>query len=356
MKPARWMGAAIAALCLAVVPGAMQLLAGASATERAETQILTDSFWDVRAASRAEPDPAPTTTVTATTPEVAITPPTEALTGAVAVAPAAPRPFEGVRAASPGDVLALVVGIDDYPGRRYDLDSAVADADTIDRALAHFGVPAANRVVLRDGQARGEELVAAVQQLASRARPGTTVVVAYAGHVQKLDRNTEAIVAADGDLLTDRELARLLAPAQADRMWFLIASCYAGGFTELLAPGRVLTGAADANSIAYENPDLHGSYLVHYLVQEGWLEGRAGSSVQEAFAYADRVLAQSHPDRRPIQIDELGTPLRFGSTSKAAAPAPTGGSSGSTASSPPPTTTTTQPTEQCTLLVVCHRG
>lgn len=197
---------------------------------------------------------------------------------------------------------ALVIGINDYPGADHDLDSAVGDADIMERALVQFGVPAANREVLRDGQANRGQVLAAVQRLVQRAGAGSTVVLAYTGHVYKVDSDTEAMVTADGALITDRELADLLAPARSSAMWILMATCYGGGFTELLGPGRVLTAAAGAGSLAYESPHLGASYLVHHMVREGWLEGKAGPTVQEAFAYAEARIQERYPSRRPVLL------------------------------------------------------
>lgn len=197
---------------------------------------------------------------------------------------------------------ALLIGINDYPGSESDLVSAVGDANTMEQAMVLFGVPAANREVLRDGQARRVDVVAAVQRLVQRAGPGSTIVLAYTGHVYKLDQDTEAIVTADGALITDQELAGLLAPARSSAMWIVMATCYGGGFTELLGPGRLLTAASDANSLAYESPHLGASYLVHHMVREGWLEGKAGPTVQEAFAYADARIRDRYPSRRPVLL------------------------------------------------------
>ena len=244
--------------------------------------------------------------------EVALTPPPAVLDGAVA-APGGPAPtFAPSRVRADGEVFALLIGIDDYPGRRFDLESAVADMQTVDAALTGFGVPAGNRVLLRDGQATGAAVRAAIRSLVRQGGPGATYVLAYAGHARLVDRDTQEIVLADGVTMRDRELAALLAPATTQRMWLLFATCFAGGFTELLAPGRILTGAAAAGEQAWEDPALNGSYLVYHLVRQGWLQGRAGDSVQEAFAYADRVLARDRPDRRPVQVDEAGGSLVLG--------------------------------------------
>lgn len=349
------MSAAAGALALAVLPGALRLVPDARPLDRAAPWRAerVEAVPVALSAEAAPPDDA-----------VAIAPPPAELTGELAPAAPPPLPFSSSR--ERGGVYALVVGIDDYPGSRSDLRSAVADADTIDAALSGFGVPAANRVVLRNGQARKPALVDAIRSLVATAGPSSTVVLAYAGHVRKVDGDTEAIVAADGGLLADDELAGLLAPSQAERLWLLIASCYAGGFTEALGPGRILTGAADARSLAYESRSINGSYLVHHLVREGWLEGRAGRSVQEAFAYAKARMAEDGSKGRPVQIDHAGGALVLGSGNPAAGRTTSGGAAPPPPSNPPPqsqpspppppTTTTTQPERQCLAGIICRRG
>jgi hypothetical protein len=331
MRIDQWACAAVAAVALAALPGAVQLVASTPAgVERAPLSQ-----------ERLGTPPA----------EIAIQAP-EVLEGEVAQ-PTAPAPtFASHAVAADGEVFALLVGIDDYPGGGHDLRSAVADVDTMDAALDGFGVPAGNRVVLRDGQATRAQVAAAVRSLVVQGGPGATYVFGFAGHVRKLDSNTEALVLADGGVLRDSELAALLAPATTQHMWVVIAGCFGGGFTEVLAPGRVLTAASGADELAWEDPRLNASYLVHYLIREAWLQGKAGASVQEAFAYADATLAQTRPDRRPVQIDDAGGPLLLGLGDPAqgagrvpALPAPSRPAepSSSPSSSRPPTTT--RPTE-----------
>lgn len=270
----------------------------------------------------------------------------------MAPAVALPPLYEQARGtSSSGSVFALVIGINDYPGSQYDLNAAVADANTVNEALARFGVPAGNRVVLRDGQARRDQVVAALRALVGRAPAGSTIVFAYSGHVRKVDGDTEEIITAEGGALTDQQLASLLAPSRAANMWLLMAGCYGGGFTELLGPGRILTAAAGANSLAYESPAIKGSYLVHHMVREGWLQGKAGPSIQEAFAYADARIKARYPSRRPVQIDRAGRRLTLGTAAQTTA--------ASTSSAPPPsTTTTTQPPQatSCVLVVLCRES
>ncbi|MGH9275709.1 MAG: caspase family protein [Acidimicrobiales bacterium] len=355
MRAGRWIGAAVAALAIAILPGALRLVPAGSGADRAHP--FASGSIDAREPGAVAPAAlAPTPPTTPPPPagvapdEVAITPPAQ-LTGALAPAVPVPAPFEQARGSGQqGSVFALIVGINDYPGSQYDLGAAVADANTVNDALAKFGVPAGNRVVLRDGQARRDQVVSAVKALVQRAGPGSTVVFAYSGHVRKLDGDTEAIIAADGRALTDQQLASLLAPSRATNMWLLLATCYAGGFTELLGPGRVLTAAADANSLAYESPSLKGSYLVHHMVREGWLQGNAGPSVQEAFAYADARIKERYPSRRPLQFDRTSGRLQFGSSAQTTAAS----TSQPRPASPPPTTTTTQPDSNSCFLVFCR--
>lgn len=348
MRTGRWTGAVFGALVLAVIPGALHLAPAGRALHRVVPVSL----------GALDPTPPPlalTAPPSALPDEVPIIPPDDSLSGELAPVRAAPVPFEAVRAQPrPGEVFALIIGINDYPGSKHDLGAAVADADVVDEALARFGVPPANRAVLRDGQARRSSIVSAARSLVATAGPGSTIVFAYAGHVRKLDRDTEAIVAADGGLVRDDELAALFAPSTADGMWFLLATCYAGGFTELLGPGRILTAAADANSLAYESPSINGSYLVHHLVREGWLQGKAGPTVQEAFAYADARINQEYPARRPVQVDGSNGRMQFGHrgyqppTHQGSPPPPPGASP--SPSGPPPTYPPNEP-ERCFLLI-----
>jgi len=261
-------------------------------------------------------------------------------------APTAPPPaaLHAPAIARQGGVWAVVIGIDDYPGTRSDLRASVADANEVDLALARYGVPGDRRLVIRNTQASARTIADSLRWLVSHASTDATVVFFYAGHVRKLSARTEAIVAADGRLLTDASMASLLAPLASHKVWIAMASCYGGGFDELLAPGRILTGAADANHLAYENSTYGHSYLVEYMVKRAMNEGQAPESVERSFAWAADALRREHPSRVPFQADELDGELSLGhapprvTPAPAPAPAPSGGGGGSSGGggSPPP--------------------
>jgi hypothetical protein len=277
--------------------------------------------------------------------EVVIVPP-EAFDGP-AVVPTGPPPSLAPVAASSGanQLWAVVIGISDYPGQSHDLPFARNDADDMEAVLRRAGQPASQRVTLTDGHASAGTIRSALDWLVAHAGPSSTAVVFYAGHVRKLASTTEALLAADTQVVTDAEVAQRLAPLRAGRSWIVIAGCYGGGFTEVVAPGRILTGAAPANSLAYETATYHRSYLGEYLVHRGMLQGRGGPTVQSAFDYAATELRRDHPGRVPVQFDGGGGPLSLTGGAVLAAPAqsppPPPPSGGTTASGPPPPTTTT---------------
>lgn len=253
---------------------------------------------------------------------------------------------------------AVIVGINDYPGGSGDLRSAVNDANDMDQALAVMGVPAHQRLVIRDRQATGGVMRAAVDWLVAHAGPDAVAVFFFSGHVRKLEPTREALIAADGNLLSDEELGARLSRLQARRAWIAIAGCYGGGFVEVLAPGRVLTGAAGADSLAYESSLFWRSYMVQYMVREAMIEGRASDSVQAAFAYAHAELAREHPGRQPVQIDSGSGPLdlRPHSGPRAARAAPATPSQPPPPQAPPPAPPpSTPPTTTC-FLIFCSQA
>lgn len=298
--------------------------------------LLTGACGSVAGAPRTPPlaaTPPPTTPApTAQAGDTAIAPPPEQFEGAPA--PRRPAPARLTAAATPGPgTWAVVIGVNDYPGTAHDLRSAVADADDVDAALASMGVSADHRMVLRDGQVTKQVLRSAAEWLTNVAGPDAVAVFVFAGHVRK-SGNTESMVAADGGTVTDAELAGIFRRLQARRAWVVIAACYGGGFTEVLRPGVILTGAAPADSEAFENTTFDNSYLVEFMVNRAMREHRADSSVQSAFEYARQALSLEYPKRVPVQFDQAGGPLDLRPPGAARPPAPV--------SAPPVTSPTSQ--------------
>lgn len=268
--------------------------------------------------------------------DAVIAPPPEAFSEPAAPAPPPPQELRGrFRNVVPeGGTWAVLVGINDYPGGSHDLRSALNDVGDVNEALARMGVPGSRRLVIKDGQATADVIRTSMEWLIAHASPDATVVFFYAGHVRKVG-GQEAIVAADGKIVLDQELGQQMTRLRARQAWIGIAACYGGGFTEMLGPNRILTAAAPANRLAYENLDFGRSYMVEYMIRRGWLGQQAGITVEEAFEYARRELSASYPNRVPVQIDNFQGMLDLRPQSGAARPTPAPNSQPAPSSPPP---------------------
>lgn len=255
--------------------------------------------------------------------DVQIEPPPEEFDGPAPAQRALPPRLRNLDGVVPsGGVWAAVVGINDYPGTRSDLRSAVNDATDVDEALDRFGVPAEHRLVLTDADASRPAILAAADWLVAHASSDATAVFFYAGHARRVSSSTQSIVGSDGATIRDVELRDRLAPLRAKQTWIGMAACYGGGFDELVAPGRILTAAAGRDQLAYENASFGRSYMVEYMVRQAMIERAAPGSVQTAFDYAASSLARDYPQRAPVAIDHAGGPVELGRLSAAAGPAP----------------------------------
>jgi hypothetical protein len=275
-----------------------------------------------------------------------------------AAEPPSPPPPPPRSSASGGGVWAVVIGINDYPGSN-DLQSAVNDANDVDQALAGYRVPGNQRLLLRNGAARSGDILAAADWLVANAGPQSIAVFFYAGHVRQVSRGVEGMVGSDGRVVTDSALASRLRGLAARQAWITIAGCFGGGFTEVLAPSRILVAAAPAGSYAYENAGFGRSYLVEYMVRRAMLNGYAPGSVQQAYAWAYEHLQRDYPNRLPVAYDQSGAPVQLGPSAPTKAPPPSEPGSGSDPGSPPPpapppTTTTTTPPSCRGLVVIGH--
>jgi hypothetical protein len=295
---------------------------------------------------------------------------TEELAPVVAVAEP-PRPVAAIGAASvptgaaaahPERLWVVSIGIDDYPGDRHDLQAADDDAVAVTDTFTNLGVPADHVYEVLNGEATVEGILAAVDWLVANAGPEDTAVLFYAGHVREVASGTEVIVAADGRWVADWYLASELVGLRSADAWFAIAACFGGGFTELLAPGRILTGAAPAGQLAYESTEFRRSYMVEYLFARA-INGRGASAltVQAAVEWANEQLARDFPERVLFQADDAGHPVSLDGTDRRAE-RPGGstpsGPSGPTdpASTPvatPASPPTTAPPRRCLLGLLC---
>lgn len=230
--------------------------------------------------------------------------------------PALPR-IEPVRGR-----LAVVIGIDRYPTAP-DLTAAVADARTVARALDRLGY---DRVrVLLDERATRPAILSSLEWLATSGsrEPG---VLFFAGHVRRFDGDPdrdgedrdEALLAADGAVVYDGEVARALEPTRRP-LWLAYAACFAGGFSDAAGPGRVSTYASAEDRLAYESPELGRSFMVEYMVDRALL-GAGIRGVEDMHRYASNQMEGRHRRYRPLQDDRVQGSLLLGEPEPAARP------------------------------------
>jgi len=219
-----------------------------------------------------------------------------------------------------GTKYAIVIGISDYPGEDNDLSYMDDDANDMLSALETYGFDEDNIIPLidKDGtEAAGEVLVATRGNIIDAIRnirdnKGLTkddeVVFFFSGHggkgrAQDGDREKvdECIWAHDGYELIpiwDGELEAEFEGYATSRIVFIFDSCYAGGMTDLKAPGRVLAMATTENTVGYESAAWENGEFTYYLVDQGMLAGEADKynhdenpetddvTVEEAWDYA----------------------------------------------------------------------
>jgi hypothetical protein len=209
--------------------------------------------------------------------------------------------------------VAVIIGIDDYPGKDSDLVAAAADARTVRRLVTRLGF--GQVVVLLNRDATRDAILWSARWLARRSRPGTVGMFFYAGHVRRVygaadgdpEMVDEALLAADGELVPDGELAAALRPATGP-LWLAWAGCYAAGFSDAATRGRVSSYASGEESLAWESPALGRSFMVEYVVERAML-GAGRTSVEAAHAYARRHMRHRPPRFRPLLDDRLQGPL-----------------------------------------------
>ena len=134
---------------------------------------------------------------------------------------------------------ALVIGIGEYADAEIPpLHGIVHDIESARRMAGAMGVPAANVTVLRDRAATAERIRTEIDALNARVQDGDRVFVYYSGHGTrwyderlKNDGCTEGLMASDGQVLSNVEIGRRLAPLaqRVDKMLVFYDACFSGG-------------------------------------------------------------------------------------------------------------------------------
>lgn len=207
---------------------------------------------------------------------------------------------------------AIIIGISDYPGTTSDLGYCDDDAVDVDIALkTRYGFKDENIIKFINPEgteysggvltATRQNILSAIETVSLKANPEDEVVFYYSGHGgngRAADGDTEAtdecIWTHDGTNflpIWDGELKAAFRNYKTSRIAFVFDSCYAGGMTDLAAPGRLLAMGSSENSLSYEWESLGNGEFTYYMFEQGMTNGAADKyghnvTVEEAYDYA----------------------------------------------------------------------
>lgn len=147
--------------------------------------------------------------------------------------------------------FALIIGIGHYSNAAIpSLKGVQHDMGSAHQMAASMGIPDENISYLRDEQATAEHIRQAIAQLNQRLHSGDRLFVYYSGHGTRWHESssaegmcTEGLVATDGDVLSNREMGKLLEPLarKTDKMMVFYDSCFSGGVVANPMKTRALT-------------------------------------------------------------------------------------------------------------------
>ncbi len=182
-----------------------------------------------------------------------------------------------------GNQYAIVIGISDYPGTGADLQYADDDAEDMSNALTSLYDFKVTKYV--NLEATRSNILMAIESVGKAASAEDEVVFFFSGHGGKGKANDgdeekidECIWAHNGTTLVpiwDGELAAAFSDYDTSRIVFIFDSCYAGGMTDLTAPGRIVAMATTETTLGVESATWENGEFTYYLVEEGMLAGMA---------------------------------------------------------------------------------
>ena len=148
---------------------------------------------------------------------------------------------------APSDRYALLVGIDDYPGRQNDLSSSVLDVQLMRTVLVEsMGFPASNVVLLTNRDASRSHVLAAFARHLGQAGPDGTALFYLSGHGLQLHANLGVRAPLDTEedqvdeaflvwgrgesssVILDDELGLLARQLTTDRALLILDTCHSG--------------------------------------------------------------------------------------------------------------------------------
>lgn len=145
--------------------------------------------------------------------------------------------------------IAVLIGINDYPGVQNDLSAPVHDVDAMRTLLMEdAGFDSTEIVTVKDQHATHDNVVDIMLRLRSSVPADATVILYFSGHGVQLspewdkefDKRDEALFLADGSYLVDHDLRSLADCIGAKSVTLIVDACYSGGIVRSNGEKRVV--------------------------------------------------------------------------------------------------------------------
>ena len=145
--------------------------------------------------------------------------------------------------------IAVLIGINDYPGVRNDLSAPVHDVDAMRTLLMEdAGFDSTEIVMVKDQHATYDNVVGIMQRLRGSVPADATVILYFSGHGlqlspewdKEIDKRDEALFLADGSYLVDHDLRSLADCIEAKSVMIIVDACYSGGIVRNNGQKRVI--------------------------------------------------------------------------------------------------------------------
>lgn len=203
---------------------------------------------------------------------------------------------------------AVVIGISIYKAGG-SLWNPANDAQEMKQALvSNYGFSEDNIKLLTDRKATARAIISALDWLVANEDAESTVVFFFSGHGYRasdgdswdtdteIDGYDELLVTYDNYGIPDGLLKAKLSNLESQKVTLAFGSCHSGGMfddpdDDLIAPGRVIASACQADEYAWDYLQLRNTLWGYYFVDKGLLQGLAdlngdNASIEEAHGYA----------------------------------------------------------------------
>ena len=234
-----------------------------------------------------------------------------------------PKDDEGPQPDPSVNKWAVIIGISDYRGKSNDLEYCDDDAQDMYNYLIDGGYPEGNIKLLKDGSAKSNVIVSAIDWLDSWENAGSEVVFFFSGHGSTYDGypdgdteyTDEGIVSADLVMILDGQLRQLFSSFDSQKISFTFDTCFSGGMDDLAGSGRVVVTACAEDELSFDGTSTLQNGVFTYFYMQGL---DTYNTVEGAFIYAKPlaqdfvlILTNYEYDMTPQIYDQYGGSWSF---------------------------------------------